>query len=205
MAPSISAYIPNGNARSMAAGTPGNLNIESGLQRATDQNAAFLNTAKELYEPYSKSGAASLDEYMKLLLGGVDSLQTGDKNFSDMMALSEKNVMANRATSGLLRSGATAAALNDSNLNFQNNYYGNRLNQLRTGVGIGEAANKNMEGIYDKLGANQTNLASALAQIQIEREGMASNERAANLSADASKYAAKNSGGFLSNLLGGLF
>lgn len=104
----------------------------TGLQQAAQKYAAYQNQAMDLYQPYQETGLASLDEYAKLLLGGVDTL-SGDQNFQDMQKLAEKKVMANRATSGLLRSGATASALDDTLLNFANTYYSNRLNQLQGG------------------------------------------------------------------------
>lgn len=172
-----------------------NLNIESGLQRATDQTAAYLNEAKSLYKPYLESGTQSLDEYIKLLRGGISGLQENDQNFKDMLGLTEKTVMANKAVGGLLRSTGTAGALSDSTLKFQNSYYGDRLNQLLKGVELGKYGTDNTSGIYEKLGDNQKGLAEALAQIQIEREAMDSNERAAANSAAASKDIAKTTGG----------
>jgi len=171
------------------------LNIESGLQKATDQTAAYLNEAKALYKPYAETGAKSLEEYTKLLTGGISSLQSEDQNFKDMLGLTEKTVMANKAVGGLLRSTGTAAALSDSTLKFQNQYYGDRLSQLLSGVKIGQDATDNTASIYDKLGSNQKDLASALAQIQIEREAMESSENAAKYSADSAKKTAETTGG----------
>ena len=188
--------------------------IEQGLQRAAQQNASYLNEAKSLYEPYAQSGTASLDEYMKLLLGGVDSL-SNDQNFQSMQDLAERKVMANRAVSGLMRSGATASALTDAELQFANQYYGNRLNQLREGVGLGENAIKSQSSILEKLGGNETDLASALANIQMQREGNKAMIDAANAQAAATTSAAKSAGkssmwggiigGALSGLAKGLF
>lgn len=171
------------------------LDIESGLQKATEQTAQYLQEAKNLYEPYMKSGAQSLDEYMKLLLGGVSGLQTNDQNFKDMLALSEKNVMANKAVGGLLRSTGTAAALNDTNLKFQNAYYGNRLNQLLQAVDLGKYGTGNVAEIFGQMGDNQRGLAEALAQIQLEREGMQATTDAARESAATSKEIAETTGG----------
>ena len=175
--------------------------IEQGLQRAAQQNASYLNEAKALYEPYAQSGTASLDEYMKLLLGGVDGL-SDDQNFQSMQDLAERKVMANRAVSGLMRSGATASALTDAELQFANQYYGNRLNQLREGVGLGENAIKSQSSIFEKLGGNETDLASALANIQMQREGNKAMIDAANAQAAATKSAAKSAG--KSSMWGGI-
>ena len=148
-----------------SATSPRNDAIESGLQRATAQQQEYLNEAKVLYEPYRQAGAQSLDEYVKLLMGGVDSLSE-DKNFQAMQDLAERKVMANRATSGLLRSGATASALSDSMLNFANQYYGNRLSQLQQGVNYGTYGTDAQTSILDKLGTSGTDLAGALANIR---------------------------------------
>lgn len=179
--------------------------IEQGLQRAAQQNASYLNEAKALYEPYAQSGTASLDEYMKLLLGGVDSLKD-DQNFQSMRDLAERKVMGNRAVSGLLRSGATASALTDAELQFANQYYGNRLNQLREGVGLGENAIKSQSSIFEKLGGNETDLASALANIQMQREGNKAMIDAANAQAAATTSAAKAQGkaNLTGSIVGGL-
>lgn len=166
--------------------------IENQLQKASAQNEAFLNEAKSLYEPYQQAGVSSLDEYMKLLLGGVDSL-SGDKNFQDMRDLTERQVMANRAVGGLLRSGGTASALNDSLLKFANTYYGNRLNQLKEGVGIGQYGTTGQSNLLEKLGGNATDLASALANIQMQRESNDAMIQAAKEQAAAQKAAAKAS------------
>ena len=167
--------------------------IESKIKKAAQQNASYLNEAKALYEPYSASGATSLDEYMKLLTGGVDSL-SGDKNFQAMQDLVEKRVMANKAVGGLLRSGSTASALTDAELQFANQYYGNRLNQLLSGVNIGQNAINAESSILQKLGGNETDLASALANIQMQREGNDAMIKAAREQASATKSAAKSAG-----------
>lgn len=183
--------------------------LENKLNKATAQQQAYLDEAKALYEPYTKSGAQSLDEYMKLLMGGVDSL-SGDKNFQDMQDLAERKVMSNRAVSGLLRSGATASALNDSLLNFANQYYGNRLNQLQQGVSLGQYGVTGQSSILDKLGGSTTDLASALANIEMQREANSTTQTAAAMQADAAKKAAKNQfgagivSGIVSGIVGGL-
>lgn len=202
------------NPTQMGRVSPRNNAIEKGIQKAAEQNAAYLEEAKALYEPYAQSGATSLDEYMKLLTGGVDSL-SNDQNFQAMRDLAERKVMANRATSGLLRSGATASALTDAELQFANQYYGNRLNQLRKGVGLGENAIKSQSSVFEKLGGNETDLASALANIQMQREGNQAMIDAANAQANATVSAAKSAGessmwggiigGAVSGLAKGLF
>lgn len=174
--------------------TVANTSIESQLRRASEQNQQYLNEAKELYQPYADAGLTSLDEYMRLLMGGVDGLSE-DRNFQDLQDLAERKVMANRATSGLLRSGATASALDDAILQFANQYYGNRLGQLKEGVSLGYNTTGSQASILEKLGADTTDLASALANIQMTREGMANELQAANTTAAANKYAATNSGG----------
>lgn len=188
-------------------------NIETGLQRASQKVNEYLAEAQSLYEPYSETGAASLDEYTKLLLGGVDALSS-DKNFQAMQNLAEKKVMANRATSGLLRSGATASALDDTLLNFANAYYGNRLNQLGQGVGIGQAGIAGESSILDKFSTNATDLASALANIQMQREGNEATIKAAREQAGATRDAASQTseaqmtGGLISalgSIVGGFF
>lgn len=166
-------------------------NIESQLQRASAQNESYLNEAKDLYQSYADAGAASLDEYLKLLMGGVNSLGT-DSNYQAMKNMATRDVMANRATSGLLRSGATASALNDSILNFTNNYYNNRLNQFKEGVGIGQNAVNSQASILEKLGGNATDLASALANIQMQREGNQATIDAARAQAGATTSAANS-------------
>lgn len=176
------------------SGAAGNGTIESQLKRASEQNQAYLNEAKALYQPYADAGLSSLDEYMKLLLGGVDSL-SGDKNFRAMQDLAERKVMANRATSGLLRSGATASALDDTLLQFANQYYGNRLNQLKEGTSLGYNTTGSQASILEKLGADTTDLASALANIQMTREGMENELKAAGVVSDANTYAAEHTGG----------
>lgn len=175
--------------------------IESQIKRAGEQNKAYLEEAKALYEPYANAGMSSLDEYMKLLMGGVDSLSS-DKNFKSMQDLAERKVMANRATSGLLRSGATASALDDALLNFANNYYGNRLNQLREGVGIGQYGVTGTSSILEKLGGNETDLASALANIQMQREANNATIQAARESGAATTSAARSKAN--SELVGGI-
>jgi len=173
--------------------------IENQIRRAGEQNKAYLEEAKALYEPYAAAGTSSLDEYMKLLLGGVDSL-SGDRNFRAMQDLAERKVMANRATSGLLRSGATAAALDDTLLQFANQYYGNRLNQLKEGVGIGQYGTSGTSSILEKLGGNETDLASALANIQMQREANNATINAARAQAGATTDAANKAAE--SNLIG---
>lgn len=175
---------------SMSASRRGSA-IESDIRRAGEQNAAYLNEAKALYEPYANAGASSLDQYVKLLLGGVDNL-SNDQNFQSMQNLAEKKVMANRAVSGLLRSSGTAAALDDTLLRFANDYYGNRLNQLAQGVGIGQNAVNSQASILEKLGGNATDLASALANIQMQREGNQATIDAASAQAGATTAAAKS-------------
>lgn len=177
------------------ANTPDALSTAtSGLQKAAEQYNAYQNQAMELYAPYQKTGLASLDEYAKLLLGGVDAL-AGDQNFKAMQNLAEKKVMNNRAVSGLLRSGATANALDDTLLNFANTYYNSRLQQLQGGVQYGTYAADATNSIYNKLGTNATDLASAMANIALEREGQQNTLKAAQMTADANKYAAENTGG----------
>ena len=183
-----------------------NGDIETGLQKAAEQNAAYLNAAylneaKALYEPYTKAGTTSLDEYMKLLTGGIDAL-AGDSNFRQMQDLAERKVMANRATSGLLRSGATASALTNAELQFANQYYGNRLNQLLQGVDLGQYGTSAQSSIFEKLGGNETDLASALANIQMQREGNDAMIKAAEAQASAQQAAAKSTS--KSNLWGGI-
>ena len=171
-------------------------NVESLLQRATAANDTYLKQAGDLYSPYLKSGTQSLDEYTKLLLGGVSGLQQNDANYNAMQKEGENTVMANRAVSGMLRSGATADTLNKSTLDFSNQYYGNRLSQLLQGVtSVGQYGVNGTADSMQARGTGQTDLANALANIQIAREGMKSNETAAKLSAKASKDIAKNTGG----------
>lgn len=179
--------------------------IENKLQKAAEKNASYLEEAKALYEPYSAAGATSLDEYMKLLTGGVDSL-SGDKNFQAMRDLAERKVMANRATSGLMRSGATASALTDAELQFANQYYGNRLNQLLSGVNIGQNAISSQDSLLQKLGGNETDLASALANVQMQREGNQAMIDAAKAQAAASASAAKSAGksSMIGSIAGGI-
>jgi hypothetical protein len=168
--------------------------LKSGLERASEQQRWYLEDAKGLYEPYVQSGAQSLNEYMKLLTGGVDALSE-DKNFQALQNLAEKKVMANRAVSGLLRSGATASALDDTLLNFANTYYTNRLNQLGQGVSLGQYGVSGQTSIYDKLGTNATDLATALANIKLQQEGNSLSYEGAQMQADANKWAAENTGG----------
>lgn len=167
--------------------------IEQGLQKATQQQQEYLNEAKTLYEPYTKAGVQSLDEYMKLLMGGIDSLAT-DTNYLSMKNAATRDVMANRATSGLLRSGATASALEDTLLKFANNYYGNRLGQLQQGIQYGQYGTTGESSILEKLGVSGTDLAGALANIQMQREANEAVIKAAELEAEAAKKAAKKSG-----------
>ena len=168
--------------------------IENSLKRASEQNQQYLQEAKELYQPYADAGLSSLDEYMKLLMGGVDGLKD-DQNFQNLQDLAERKVMANRATSGLLRSGATASALDDAILNFANQYYGNRLAQFREGVNLGANTTSSQASILEKMGVGATDLATALANVKMTREGMANELSAANTTAAANKYAAENTGG----------
>ena len=171
-----------------------NGSIESQLTRATAQNQQYLEEAKALYEPYSQAGLSSLDEYMRLLMGGVDEL-SNDQNFQNLQDLAERKVMSNRAVSGLLRSGSTASALDDAILQFANQYYGNRLGQFKEGVSLGYNTTGAQTGILEKMGVGATDLATALANIQMTREGMANELSAANTTAAANKYAAENTGG----------
>lgn len=175
--------------------------IESDIRRAGEQNAAYLNEAKALYEPYANAGASSLDQYIKLLLGGVDNL-SNDQNFQSMQNLAEKKIMANRAVSGLLRSSGTTAALDDTLLRFANDYYGNRLNQLAQGVGIGQNAVTSQAGILEKLGGNTTDLASALANIQMQREANNAMIQAARETGAATTSAARSKAN--SEVVGGI-
>lgn len=196
-APSVSNGVsasPGASSRNQLASLSGDYSIENSLKRASEQNQAYLEEAKALYEPYANAGLSSLDEYMKLLLGGVDGLKD-DKNFQDLQDLAERKVMSNRATSGLMRSGATASALDDAILNFANQYYGNRLGQLKEGVSLGYNTTGAQTGILEKMGVGATDLATALANIKMTREGMANELSAANTTAEANKYAANNSGG----------
>lgn len=163
--------------------------IETGLQKAAAANASYLQQAQELYEPYKQTGLSSLDEYTKLLLGGVDGL-SNDQNYQALTKQAENTVMANRAVSGLLRSGSTANTLDNTLLNFANTYYANRLNQLQSGVSYGTMAADSQNSILQKLGTNQTDLATALANIQIQREGNATSLKAAQAQAEATKAAA---------------
>lgn len=171
-----------------------NGSIEGQLRRATEQNQQYLEEAKELYQPYADAGLTSLDEYMRLLMGGVDGLSE-DQNFQDLQDLAERKVMSNRAVSGLLRSGATASALDDTILQFANQYYGNRLSQLKEGVSLGYNTTGSQASILEKMGVGATDLATALANVQMTREGMANELSAANTTAAANKYAAENTGG----------
>lgn len=171
-----------------------NGSIEGQLRRATEQNQQYLEEAKELYQPYAEAGLTSLDEYMRLLMGGVDGLSE-DQNFQDLQDLAERKVMSNRAVSGLLRSGSTASALDDAILQFANQYYGNRLSQLKEGVSLGYNTTGSQAGILEKMGVGATDLATALANVQMTKEGMANELSAANTTAQANKYAAENTGG----------
>lgn len=176
-----------------SAVSPRNDAIENGLRRATAQQQDYLNEAKALYEPYRQAGASSLDEYIKLLLGGVDGL-SNDRNFQDMRNLTERQVMANRAVSGLLRSGATASALNDSLLRFSNSYYDNRLKELQGGIQYGTYGTDAQTSILEKLGVSGTDLAEALANIQMQRESNDAMIKAAREQAGATTSAAKKAG-----------
>ena len=171
-----------------------NGSIEGQLRRATEQNKQYLEEAKELYQPYADAGLTSLDEYMRLLMGGVDGLSE-DQNFQDLQDLAERKVMSNRAVSGLLRSGSTASALDDTILQFANQYYGNRLGQLKEGVSLGYNTTGSQASILEKMGIGATDLATAPANVQMTREGMANELSAANTTAAANKYAAENTGG----------
>lgn len=188
------------SANSGSAVSPREDLIENKLRRATAQQQDYLNEAKALYEPYRQAGASSLDEYMKLLLGGVDGL-SNDRNFQDMRNLTERQVMANRAVSGLLRSGATASALNDSLLKFSNSYYDNRLKELQGGIQYGTYGTDAQTSILEKLGTSGTDLAEALANIQMQREANKAMIQAAQAQAQAQKDAAKSAG--KSSLIGG--
>lgn len=168
--------------------------LKSGLERASDQSKLYLEQAQQLYKPYMQSGTQSLNEYMKLLTGGVDAL-SDDQNFQALQGLAEKKVMANRAVSGLLRSGATASALDDTLLNFANSYYTNRLNQLGQGVSLGQYGTSAASDIYSKLGTNATDLATALANLKMAQEGNMLTYEGAKMEADANKYAATHTGG----------
>ena len=166
--------------------------LKSGLERASDQAKTYLEQAQQLYEPYTQSGTQSLNEYIKLLTGGVDAL-SGDQNFQALQNLAEKKVMANRAVSGLLRSGATASALDDTLLNFANTYYTNRLNQLGQGIALGQYGVSGQTGIYDKLGTNATDLATALANMKMQQEGNELTLKGAQMQTDAMNEAANKS------------
>lgn len=168
--------------------------LKSGLERASAQAKTYAEQAQQLYQPYTQSGTQSLNEYMKLLTGGIDALSE-DKNFQALQGLAEKKVMANRAVSGLLRSGATASALDDTLLNFANSYYTNRLNQLGQGVSLGQYGVSGETSIYDKLGTNATDLATALANLKMAQEGNMLTYEGAKMEANANKYAADQTGG----------
>lgn len=193
MALSIGKFLANSSALAAKNNDSAVFNeLKSGLERASDQQKGYLEEAKGLYQPYVQSGASSLNEYMKLLTGGVDALSE-DKNFQALQGLAEKKVMANRAVSGLLRSGATASALDDTLLNFANTYYTNRLNQLGQGVSLGQYGTDATSSIYDKLGTNATDLAQAIANIKMQQEANKTTLEAARLSANATKEAADDS------------
>jgi len=176
-------------------GTAANGQIENQLRSATAESNDYMRQILELYAPYMESGAASLDEYTKLLLGGASGLKGNDTNFDALLDQASNSLMANRATSGMLRSGATTGAVMRGELNFTNDYYENRLKQLMGGVQVGQYGTQGSASAYEGMSDNAKGLAEALANIQIAREGMASNERAAQLSAQAAKDAAKNTGG----------
>lgn len=193
MALSIGKFLANSSALAAKNNDSAVFNeLKSGLERASDQQKGYLEEAKGLYQPYVQSGASSLNEYMKLLTGGVDALSE-DKNFQALQGLAEKKVMSNRAVSGLLRSGATASALDDTLLNFANTYYTNRLNQLGQGVSLGQYGTDATSSIYDKLGTNATDLAQAIANIKMQQEANKTTLEAARLSANATKEAADDS------------
>ena len=118
-----------------------------------------------------------------------------------MRNLTERQVMANRAVSGLLRSGATASALNDSLLKFSNSYYDNRLKELQGGIQYGTYGTDAQTSILEKLGTSGTDLAEALANIQMQREANKAMIQAAQAQAQAQKDAAKSAG--KSSLIGG--
>lgn len=187
-----------GNFLAQSSGRNGNSavfnKLKSGLERASEQQKGYLEEAKGLYQPYVQSGASSLNEYMKLLTGGVDAL-SGDQNFQALQNLAEKKVMANRAVSGLLRSGATASALDDTLLNFANTYYTNRLNQLGQGVSLGQYGVAGQTSIYDKLGTSATDLASAIANLKMQDEANRLYAQNAREQAEANKDAIENTGG----------
>lgn len=168
----------------------GNKDIEGSLAKAANQNQQYLEEAQKLYEPYKQTGLSSLNEYTKLLTGGVDALND-DQNFQALTKQAENAVMANRATSGLLRSGATAGALDDTLLNFANTYYNNRLNQLQQGANYGTNAINAESSILEKMGGNATDLATALANIQMQREGNTATINAAKAQAGATTSAAQ--------------
>ena len=195
MALSIGKYLANSAAIQNPRSSGGVYNeLKSGLERASDQAKGYLEEAQALYKPYTESGAQSLNEYMKLLTGGIDSLQD-DQNFQQLQNLAEKKVMSNRAVSGLLRSGATASALDDTLLNFANTYYTNRLNQLGQGVALGQYGTDATAGIYNKLGTNATDLATALANLKMQDEANKLYEKTANAQISANKDAIENTGG----------
>ena len=195
MALSIGKYLANSAAIQNSNSSGGVYNeLKSGLERASDQAKGYLEEAQALYKPYTESGAQSLNEYMKLLTGGIDSLQD-DQNFQQLQNLAEKKVMSNRAVSGLLRSGATASALDDTLLNFANTYYTNRLNQLGQGVALGQYGTSGSASLYEKLGANSIDLASALANLKMQDEANKLYEKTANAQISANKDAIENTGG----------
>lgn len=187
------SVLPGASSRNLRA-VNADYEIENSLKRASEQNQAYLEEAKQLYQPYADAGLSSLDEYMKLLMGGVDGLKD-DQNFQNLQDLAERKVMSNRATSGLLRSGATASALDDAILQFANQYYGNRLSQLKEGVNLGANTTSSQASILEKMGVGATDLATALANVKMTREGMKNELEAANTTAAANKYAAENTGG----------
>lgn len=195
MALSIGKYLANSAVAQNPRSSGGVYNeLKSGLERASDQAKGYLEEAQALYKPYTESGTQSLSEYMKLLMGGVDSLRD-DQNFQQLQNLAEKKVMSNRAVSGLLRSGATASALDDTLLNFANTYYTNRLNQLGQGVALGQYGTDATAGIYGKLGTNATDLATALANLKMQDEANKLYEKTANAQIGANKDAIENTGG----------
>lgn len=173
--------------------SPRDTAIENGLRKATAQQQDYLNEAKDLYEPYRQAGAQSLDEYLRLLMGGVDGL-SNDKNFQDLTNYAERKVMANHAVAGGLRTSGTASALNDSLLNFANSYYDNRLKELQGGIQYGTYGTDAQTNLLQQLGTSGTDLAGALANIKMQREANEAMIKAAQIQADAEKEAAKKAG-----------
>ena len=92
--------------------------------------------------------------------------------------------------------------ISEALLNFANNYYGNRLNQLKEGVGVGQYGVTGTSSILEKLGGNETDLASALANIQMQREANNATIQAARESGAATTSAARSKAN--SELVGGI-